>query len=281
MTGERGQAVAGAVLLAWVVGFAALTEVGNPRVLLATAVSGGLVCLCAVAGGVVATRIADGESAARLRHVFVVLEGTAMALFYLFYGFAFSAEPVGRPGDFAVVVLLVLSVPALGALALVVWRSYAVHKVVVEAFGPLVPESGAGVPLQRIRVLGTVLVTVGLALAVSAMTVALVMPLYRPLLLVVGLLVTLTPVVLGVSLARVADVYSARRRNVGNYVIVLAASGFAVSEFSAGAGVAGALFGALVFGAVVLLVIAILVMREFTGEWDRPWRERPARRVSR
>jgi hypothetical protein len=281
MTGERGQAAAGVVLLAWVVAFAALTEVGNPQVLLATAVSGGMVCLCAVAGGVVAMRITDAESAARLRHVFVVLEGTAMAIFYLFYGFAFSAEPVGRPGEFAVVVLLVLSVPALGALTLVLWRSYAVHKIVVDAFGPLVPESGEGVPLQRIRVLGTVLVTVGLALAVSAMTVALVTPLYRPVLLVVGLLVTLTPVVLGVSLARVTDVYSARRRNVGNYVIVLAASGFAVSEFSSGAGVAGALFGALVFGAVVLLVIAILVVREFTGEWDRPWRERRDRRVSR
>lgn len=278
MTGARGQAAAGVVLLAWIVVFAALTEVENPQVLLATAVSGGLVCLCAVAGGVVAVRVTDAEAAARLRHVFVVLEGTAMAIFYLFYGFAFSVEPVGRPGEFAVVVLLVLSVPALGALVLVLSRSYAVHKLVVDAYGPLVPDSGEGVPLQRIRVLGTVLVTVGLALAVSAMTVALVAPLYRPVLLVVGMLVTLTPVVLGMSLARVTDVYSARRRNVGNYVIVLAASGFAVSEFSSGAGVAGALFGALVFGAVVLLVIAILVVREFTGEWDRPWR---GRRVSR
>ncbi|MCX2953807.1 hypothetical protein [Lentzea sp. NEAU-D7] len=278
MTGARGQAAAGVVLLAWIVVFAALTEVENPQVLLATAVSGGLVCLCAVAGGVVAVRVTDAEAAARLRHVFVVLEGTAMAIFYLFYGFAFSVEPVGRPGEFAVVVLLVLSVPALGALVLVLSRSYAVHKLVVNAYGPLVPDSGEGVRLQRIRVLGTVLVTVGLALAVSAMTVALVAPLYRPVLLVVGLLVTLTPVVLGMSLARVTDVHSARRRNVGNYVIVLAASGFAVSEFSSGAGVAGALFGALVFGAVVLLVIAILVVREFTGEWDRPWR---GRRVSR
>lgn len=248
------------VLVAWVAGFAALIEVENPQVLVGTAVSGGLVCLCVVAGGVMATRMTDAATAARLRHVFVVLEGAALAIFFPFCWFAFGVEPVGRLGYFALVVL-VLAVPVVAALAFVLQRSFAMHKIVVDAFGPLVPDFGEGAPLQRVKLLGTVLVTVGVALSVSAMAVALTAPLYRP-------------VLLGARLARVTDVHSACRGNVGTYAIVPAASVFAVSEFASGVGAVGMLFGALVFGAVVLLVIAILVVREFTGEWDRPWRER-------
>jgi hypothetical protein len=276
----RVQAVVGVALVVWVVVFSALTEVGNPQVLVATAVSGGLVCLCAVAGGVVAVRITDAASAARLRHVFVVLEGAALAIFFPFCWFALSLESAGKPGYTAFVVVLVIAVPVLAALGFVARASFDVHKIVVGAFGPLVPDSGEGAPVQRIRVLATVLVTAGVALAVSALALALTAPLYRPVLLVVGLLVTLAPVLLGVRLARVTDVHSARRGNVSNYLIVPIASGFSIAEFTSGTGVVGMLFGALVFCAVVLLVIAILVVREFTGERDRPWREPRRREVS-
>jgi hypothetical protein len=283
MTGEqirrRGlvQAAVGVVLVAWVVILAATAEVGNPQVLVGAAVSAGLVCLCSVAGGVVAGRVTDEASAAGLRHVFVVLEGAALAFFFPLSWFGFNLEPAGEPGGFALGVVLLLAVPVIVALAFVARCSRTVHKFVVSAFGPIVPDSGAGAPVQRVRVFGTVLVTAGVALSVSATAVAFTAPLYRPVLMVVCLLVTLAPVVLGVSLARVKDVYSARRRNVGNYVIVPAASWFAVAELAPEIGVFGMLFGVLVFGAIVLLVIAILVMREFTGEWDRPWRERRSR----
>ncbi|WP_434448730.1 hypothetical protein [Lentzea sp. E54] len=282
MTGERtgraglGQAAAGTVFGAWVVVFAAVAEAGNRQVLAGAAVCGGLVCLGAVAGGVVATRITDAASVARLRHVFVVLEGAALAIFFPFYWFAIGVEPVDRPGDFALVVVLALAVPVGVALVLVLRRSFAVHAVVVGAFGPLVPD-GDGAPVGRIRVLGTVLITAGAALSVAAGAVAFTAPLYRPLMLAVALLVTLTPVLLGLRLARVTDLHSARRVHPGSYVIVPAACGFAVSEFASEVAAAGMLFGALVFGAVVLVVIAMLMVREFTGEWD----QRQPGRVSR
>ena len=278
MTGEqigrRGRAVAavGTGLVAWVVVAAALAEVGNPRVLVAIAVSGGLVCLCAVAGGVVATRIIDAASAARVRHVFVVLEGTAMALFFPFYWFGLGVEPAQGSGVFALGFVLVITVPVGISLLLAVLSSRAVHMLVVDAFGPIVPDSGSGAPAQRIRLLGTVLVTVGGALSAGALAVAFTASSDWLLLEVIGLGVTFTPVVLGVLLTRVTDVHSARQRNVGMYLILPGASGFAVSKFGSVGGVEGMLFGALVFGAIVLLVIALVVLREYTGQWDRPWR---------
>lgn len=259
------------VLLGWVVVVAAVAGVANPRVLLASAVCGGLVCLCAAVGGVVATRVVDAESAARLRHVFVVLEGAALVLFFPFCWFGFGVEPVGKPGTFAAGVVLVLAVPVVAALVIVVRRSFVVHE--------LVPDTGEGAPVQRIRLLATVLVTAGLALSAGVVAVAAVATEHQVILLVVGLLVTLMPVLLGMRLVGVTDVHSARRRNAGNYVVVPAAAGIAVFDFSVTTGPAGTLFGVMAFGAVVLLVVAALVLRDFTGEWHRPWRD--AGKVSR
>lgn len=67
----------------------------------------------------------------------------------------------GRPWDFVPMVVLALVAPVLIALVLAMRGSYLVHKIVVDAFGPLVPDSGAGAPAQRIRALGTVLVVAG------------------------------------------------------------------------------------------------------------------------
>ncbi|GHH59891.1 hypothetical protein GCM10017774_83430 [Lentzea cavernae] len=285
MTGEQfrkrgvAQAVAGAALVAWVVVVAAVAETGSPRVLAAAAVSGGLVCLCALAGGAVATRVADGGSATRLRHVFVVLEGTALALFFPFYWFASGVEPVGEPGAFALGVVLVLAVPVVAALALALSSSLAAHRLVVDESGPLVPDSLAAGLAPRIRVLGTLLVVAGGVLSAGVVALAVLSPSQWVLLEVFGLVVTLTPVVLGLSLTRVRDVYSARRRNVGAYIVVPAAAGYAAARLASIGGAAGMLFGALVFGAIVLLVGANLVVREFTGERDRPWR--PASRGER
>lgn len=266
------QAAAGLALAAWVVVAAARADVENPPVLVATAASGVLVCLCAVAGGVVATRIADAAAAARLRHVFVVLDCTALATFFPFYWFVYALEPSGRPGEFAVGLLVVLLVPVAGALTLAVVRGQAVHKIVVAEYGSLVPASDA--PVQQIRVFGTVLVVVGMALSVGVAAIAFVAPSRLLMLELIGLAVTLTPVLLGVRLGRVTDVHSARRRNVGLYFVLPAASGFAVAKFASLSGAVGMLFGALVFGAVVLLVIALAVVREYAGEQDRSWRER-------
>ncbi|MFJ8966946.1 hypothetical protein ACIRG5_46895 [Lentzea sp. NPDC102401] len=287
MTGEqirrRGlvQAAVGVALVAWVVVASALADVGNPQVLVGAAVTGGLVCLCAVAGGVVATRITDAASAARLRHVFVVFEGTALSLLFPFYWFGLGLEPPDGSGYFLVgfVFVIVLAIPVVAALAFVVLGSRAVHMTVVEAFGPIVPDSGAEAPAQRIRVLGTVLVTAGVVLSAGVLAVAFTAP---PLWLVLelpGLLVTLTPVLLGVLLVRVRDVYAARRRNVAAYLILPGACGYAVAKAASIGGASGMLVGGLIFGAVVLLVVALLVVREFTGMWDRPWQE--TRRISR
>ncbi len=275
------QAAVGTALAAWVVVFAAMADAGNPTVLMGAAVSCGLVCLCSAAGGLVAARITDAASAARLRHVIVVLEGTALTIFFPFYWFAFDVEPVGEPWDFVPMVVLALMVPVFIALVLAMRGSHLVHKIVVDAFGPLVPDSGAGAPTQRIRVLGTVLVVVGAVLSVAAVPVALAAASGSAFFLIFGLPLMLTPVLLGVKLAGVTNVYSARRWNVGWYVVVPLSGGFAAAKFASVGGAPGMLFGALAFGAIVLLVIAILVMREFTGEWDRPWRERRSRQVSR
>ncbi|MFD4643239.1 hypothetical protein ACFWN2_38440 [Lentzea sp. NPDC058436] len=278
MTGEQfrrrgvARAVAGAGLVVWVVVVAAVAETGNPPVLVATAASGGLVCLCVLAGGLVATRVVDAAAAARLRHVFVVLEGTALALFFPFYWFASGVEPVGEPGALALGVVLVLAVPVVTALVLALRSSLAVHRVVVGEFGPLVPDSAAPALASRIRALGTLLVVAGAVLSIAVVALAFISPSQWVFLEVFGLVVTLTPVVLGLSLARVTDVYSARRRNVGAYIVVPAAAGYAAAKLASIGGSSGMLFGALVFGAIVLLVGANLVVREFTGEWDRPWR---------
>ncbi|SFR24318.1 hypothetical protein SAMN04488564_107411 [Lentzea waywayandensis] len=268
------QAAVGVAFVAWVAAFSALTEAGNPQVLVAAAVSGGLVCLCAVAGGVVATRITDAASAARLRHVFVVLEGAAAVIFFPFYWFASSVEPVGRPGDFALVAALVLLVPVVAALVLVLRSSFVVHKIVVGEFGPLVPVSADYESAHRIRVLGTVLVVAGAALSVSVVALAFTAPSRLLLLEVYGLLVTLTPVVLGLSLAREKNVYTVRRRNIVACMVIPAAVGWAAAKVASIGGGAGMLFSGLVFAATVLLVVAILVVREFSAVWDRPSRRR-------
>jgi len=266
------QAAVGVAFVAWAAVFSALTEVGNPQVLVATAVSGGLVCMCAVAGGVMATRITDAASAARLRHVFVVLEGAALVIFFPFYWFASSVEPAGRPGDFALGAVLVLVVPVVGALVLVLRTSFVVHKIVVGEFGPLVPASADYESAQRIRVLGTVLVVAGAALSVAVVALAFTAPSRLLLLEAFGLLVTLTPVVLGLSLTREKNVYTARRRNIVAYIFIPASVGWAAAKVASIDGGAGMLFSGLVFAAIVLLVIAILVVREFSVLWDRPSR---------
>lgn len=277
MTGEqfRGRgltlAAVGIGLVAWVAVFAALAEVKNPRVLVAIAVSAGLVCLCAAVGGLVAMRIDGAEAAARLRHVFVVLEGAAMSIFYLFYWFAFGVEPVGSYLGFAFGTGLPLLAAVLVALVLVGRSSRAVHKVVVGASGPIVPDSGEGAPAQRIRVFGTVLVVVGVALSVAGVAVAFTTPALLLVLEVPGLLAMLMPVVLGVKLIRVTSVHSARRMNPGWYLAVPAGIGFAVGKLASVGGDVGVLFGALVFGAVVCLVVSLVVVREYTGAWDRAW----------
>jgi hypothetical protein len=278
MTGEqlrrRGLVLAavGIGFVAWVVVLAAMAEVGNPPVLLAVAVSGALVCLCPVAGGVAATRLVDAAAAARLRHVFVVLEGTALVIFFPFYWFTFGLEPAGRPDDFALGLVSALAAPVVAALVLAMWSSHTAHKIVVDAYGPLVPDSGTGAPAHRIRALGTVLVTVGVVLSAGVVAVVFTAPSDRLALEVIGLLVTLTPLLLGVLLVRVTDVHSARRRNIASYLVLPAASGFAMAKFASTGGALGMLFAALVFGAVVTLVVAFVVVREYTGKWDRPWR---------
>ncbi|MFD4670086.1 hypothetical protein ACFWNN_10145 [Lentzea sp. NPDC058450] len=286
MTGEQVRkrgvvpAVAGAVLMAWVAVVAALAEVGTPQVLGATAVSGGLVCLCAAVTGLVAARITDAASAARVRHVVVVLEGTALAIFFPFYWFASSVEPVGKPGDFALGVASALVVAVAIALVLVLWISFVVHKVVVDEFGPLVPASAEPESVQRIRVLGAVLVVVGAALTVAVVALAFAVPTRLLFLEVSGLLVTLMPVALGLSLAREKNVYTARRRNAVAYIVVPAAVGWAAAKVAVIGGAAGMLFSAVVFGAIVLLVVAILVVREYSAVWDRPVRAGQERKVS-
>jgi hypothetical protein len=273
MTGEqiRGRgftlAAVGSALVAWVVVFAALAEVGNPQVLVGTAVSAGVVCLCPVVAGLVATRISGAESAARVRHVFVVLEGVGLAVFFPFYWFTFGIEPAGRLGHFLLGVVLALMVPVVAALLLTTWTTRTVHGIVVAASGPLVQDSGAGVPALRIRVLGTVLIVVGVALSIGVTAVACTVPSYWLFLEIPGLLMTLTPVLLGTVLMRVKDVHSARRRNVGSYFVALIAGGFAVAKVGSIGAAPGMLFGALTFGAVVLVVVALLVVREYTADW--------------
>jgi hypothetical protein len=267
-------------LAAWAVVFAAMTDAGNPSVLMGAAVSCGLVCLCSVAGGLVAARITDAASAARRRHVIVVLEGTALTIFFPSYWFAFDVEPVGKPWDFVPMVVLALVPPVFIASALAVRGSYLVHKIVVDASGPLVPDSGADAPSQRIRVLGTVLVVVGVVLSVAAVAAALAAASGTVFYLIFGLPLMITPVLIGMKLAGVTNVYSARRRNVGWYLIVPIYGGFAAAKFASVGGAPGMLFGALACGAIVLLVIAFLMVREYTGLWDRSWRKgkQPAER---
>lgn len=274
-------AAVGAVLVAWVVAFAALVEVETPHALVLTAVIAGLMCLCPVASGVVATRITDAASAAPLRHAFVVLEGVVLALFFPFYWSLPGVELAGRSYGFAYAVVLVsVFVPVIAALALVLWASHTVHQVVVAASGPIVPDSRAGGPAQRVRVLGTVLVTVGVVGSVAGVAVVFTAPSNLVLLAVFGLPVLLAPVLLGTRLLRVRDVCSERRRNVGWYLAAPFACGFAVTKFVTLGGATGMLFAGLIFAASVFLVVALLVLREFAGEWDRPWRERK-RAVSR
>lgn len=284
MTGEKlrkqgiVQVAVGVVLVAWVVVFAATAEVGNPAVLLAAAATAGIVCLAALASGVVATRVVDVASAVRLRHVFVVLEGVVLAVFYPFFWSGFSLETPGPDGDLAVGAVLVLSVPVIVAIGLAFRTSWAVHKIVTEVNGPIVPDDGVGAPLQRIRVLGTILVVVGsvLALAVVPVTLSLSTPVARGFFLVHAVLIALVPVVLGVKLTRVTDVYSVRRLNVQMWPVVVGPLGLmpATAYDKVSSMGSAALLSALMFGVIVLMVIAMLMVREYAGEFDRPWRER-------
>lgn len=286
VTGEqirkRGRVLTavGAGLLAWVVVVAALADVGNPPALVAMAVSAGFVCSCLVAAGLVATRINDAESAARLRHVFVVLEGAALAIAYLAYLSGCGTGVVDEAGEFVPWVMPVLAVPTGVSMLLVMWLSLVVHRFVVATGGPIVPDAGEGAPAQRIRVVGTVLVTTGVALSAAAVVVALTAPMFQGVYLPAGLVVTLCPVLLGRSLTRVQNVYAARRKNVGSYLFVACAAGVLVATFGFRGTVNGVLLGAVVFVAIVLVLAAALMMREYTGLWDRPWRE-GKRKVSR
>lgn len=265
-------AAVGAVCVAWVVVVAALADV-NLSALVAVAVSAGLVCSCLVAAGLVATRIDGAESAARLRHVFVVLEGAALAIGYLFYLSGLGDGIEDAAGEFVPWVVLALTAPVAVAVLLVLLFSRAVHRMVVDAGGPIVPDAGEGAPAQRIRVLGTVLVTAGVALSAAAVAVALTAPRFQGIFLVLGLAVALGPTLLGVSMTRVKDVYSARRRNTSWSVGVSCAAGVGVATFGFRGTVNGVLLGAVTFAAIALVVAALLMMREYTGVWDRPWRQ--------
>lgn len=266
------QAVAGVVLAVWVVVAAALSTTGTPRALVATAATGAMVCLCPAVGGLVATRVTGVASAARLRHVFVVLEGAALALFFPFHWSAFGVEQAGKPGALALGVVLVLAAPVAAGLVLAVRTSLLAHRIVVAASGPLVPDATAPALLPRIRALGTLLVVAGTVLSVSVVVLAFTVPSRWVLLEAFGLVVTVAPVVLGLSLSRVEDVHSARRRNTSAYIVIPAAAGYAAAEIMSAGGAAGVVFAALVLAATVLLIAAILVMREFSGSWDRTWR---------
>ena len=233
-------------------------------------------CLCSVAAGVLATRIDGAASAARVRQVFVVLDGIVLAAFYPFYWSVVSIEQVGGDGDLHAVSILVLIVPALVAFWLTLYISQSVHKVVLAAYGPIVPDAGDGAPAQRIRVLGSVLVGVGVSLTVAAAALALTSSVDGFQVFVV-ILMALVPVLLGVSLTRAIDVYSARRRNVIMYLIVTGSLGISSMGRAYDSGtVSAGLLGALVVGAIVLIVVAFLVLREYADadEWNRPWRER-------
>ncbi|GGU55162.1 hypothetical protein [Lentzea flava] len=285
MTGEklrgRGLAVAaaGVLLVAWVIVFAATTEVGNPPVLVAAAVPAGMVSLCAVAAGLVASRVTE-HTAPRVRHVFVVLSGAALALLYPSYWLSFNIEPVGMPGELLLGAALVLLVPLFGALGLVVVIGKGVHRMVIEKDGPLVPGSGEGAPARRIQELGTVLVVVGALLAVAVVAVSSMSGKHLPFYLFSGLAVTFAVVLLGMSLTRVTDVHMARRKNLGPYVGVISGLTLPVATFGFET-VTSVLFGVVLFGAVVLVVVALLVMGDYTGESHTTWRERRRWRVSR
>src|SRR5690349_4126530 len=170
---KRGLAVAaaGVALIAWVVAVATTTEVGNPAVLAAAAMAAGMVCLCAVATGVVALLVTE-VTAARLRYVFVVLAVAAVTLLFPSYWIAFNLEPAGMPDGWMPGPTLLLLVPPLVAVVLVLVPTKAVARIVAEADGPPVPEPGEGEPARRIQVLGTVLVVVGSLLAVAAVAVS-------------------------------------------------------------------------------------------------------------
>ncbi|KJK50816.1 hypothetical protein UK23_09105 [Lentzea aerocolonigenes] len=286
MTGEklrgRGLAVAaaGVVLVAWMVVSATTTEVATPHMFRAATVSAALACLCAVAAGLVAWRITDAGSAARLRYVFVVLEGAALVTFFPSRWTASDVEDAA--GEFSISLTLSLTAPVLIALGLVLWLSHAVHKTVVGAHGPIVADSGEGALADRMRALGAVLVVAGGGLTISAAAVALTVPSPLAAFLFSAVLVTLGPFVLGLVLMRAKDVHWASRRSgVFSFVIVFV---FAMPvgdfAFKAGAGTA-VLLCALVAAAVGFQVAAFLVMREYTGELGKTWRERRQRLASR
>ncbi|MDT7784797.1 MAG: hypothetical protein QOF58_3216 [Pseudonocardiales bacterium] len=277
MTGEqmrrRGLAVAaaGVVLVAWVIVFAATTEAGNPPVLLAASLAAGLVCLCLAGAGSVAARIGDAAAAARLRHVLVVLEGAVLALVLPVCWSALNVEDTA--GEFTSRPALALCAPVAIALVLVVRLSRTTHRVVADAYGPVVAGSGDGDEARRVRVLGTVLVVAGAGLSISAAVVVSTVSSPLAVFLLGVVLVTLTPVLLGLMLTRVKDVYSARRRSAVipfaiTSVVAISAGNFA---FKAEAATTVALC-ALMVGAIALQVTGYLALREYTGVYDRPFR---------
>ncbi|MEV6241231.1 hypothetical protein [Lentzea sp. NPDC051838] len=270
--GKRGLALAavGVVLAAWVVVFAVTTKVGNPPALLAAAVSAGLACACLVAAGVLAARLREADAAARWRHVFVVLECVVVAVFYTFLWATYTVEPVGEPDGWSPAVLLLLGAPTVTAMLVVGHLSKVMYRFVVEANGPVVQDDAASV--QRIRVVGSVLVAVGIMLSVAVVAVSATDE-NQAWYLITGLLGTLVPVVLGLKFVRVYDVYSARRVKAALYLALTFAFVFPLSGIgSVSASPVTTLLGTVRLGVVVLVVSAVLIMREYTGEWGRSWR---------
>lgn len=285
MTGEklRGRgiavAVAGVVLVAWVVVFAATAEVGNPPVLVGAAVTAGMACLCAVAAGVVASRVTE-LTAARSRHVFVVLTGATLVLLNPCYWLSFTLEPVGRPGESLRGVALVFLVTLFAATALVAAAGKPVHRMVFAKKASLEPDDGEGAPARRIQLLGTVLVVVGALLVVPVVAVSSMSGERLPYYLFAGLAVTLTTVVLGVSLTRVTNVHMARRKNFGLYVLFTWGLTLPMETFGFET-VNSVLFVAVLFVAAVAAVVALTMVSDYTGEWLATMEERRRWRASR
>ncbi|MET9626149.1 hypothetical protein ABZX92_01680 [Lentzea sp. NPDC006480] len=283
MTGEqirkRGLAVAaaGIALIAWVVVVAVTTEVGNPPVLAAAAMAAGMVCLCVVAAGAVASRVTE-RTAARMRHVFVVLTGASVALLFPSYWITFDLEPARMPEAWTLGPKPLLLVPPLAAAVLAAVPTRAVHRMLFEADGPLVPEPGEGAPARRVQALGTVLVVAGSLLAVAAVAVSSMSGNRMPFFLFSGLVVTLGVVLYGVLLTRVTNVYMARRKYFGGFVGAICGLASPVSTFGFET-VSSVLIEVVVFGALVLVVVAAMVLAEYTGEFHTPLKERRRWRV--
>ncbi|MFS8103740.1 hypothetical protein LFM09_42125 [Lentzea alba] len=264
---------AGLVVLVTLIPVLLPVETGSAT--LAAVVFAVIMCLCAAVAGGMALLIADEGAAARLRRWFVVLEGVGMSSAFPLLAAALGMDVPGREGNGDVLGALSLTVPSFVSAFLVFRVSYAVHMVATDANGPLVPGDGSGAPALQLRLLGRVLLVLGLVLGINvwAVPAATGMPARIVFAVVLGTIVTLCAVVLGAMLMRVTDVSTARRVKVG---WVCAGSALSITAVGPMAGskmtAVGVLYCALVFGGVVLVVIGTLVLRGYTGAWDRPWR---------